>query len=144
MGRLLKFCILVSFLCTTETSAHAGDLSNAVSKLLAAEMHFDPKAMETEMCREYLEVSPVGDLDDRQRVLSFYDPKNKVEVTLASSIVDQGYIGSNPFLVEKLHYSFSMGTKKRDSVLIGSFYGKDDGEGVKICRAQYTVFHPHH
>ncbi|WP_336717887.1 hypothetical protein [Asaia bogorensis] len=144
MGRLLKFFILVSLLCITDASARAGDLSNAVSKFLAAEIHFDPKAMETEMCREYSEVSPVGDLDDRQHVLSFYDPKNKIEVTLASSIVDQGYIGSNPFLVEKLHYSFSMGTKKRESVLIGSFYGKDDGEDVKICRVQYTVFHPHH
>jgi len=112
MNCISKLFIIAPLLCANAANAHAGDLLEVVNKFLAAETHFDPKAMETEMCREYSEISPVGDLDNRNQVLSFYESKNKVNVDLVSSVIEQYFIGNNPVLIEKLYYSFYIGAKK--------------------------------
>ena len=131
--------LLFSFLLSSPS--WAATFKDAVDHLLESERRFDPSAMGSSMCALYVEISPVGDIDYRNEVLSFYKPQDKIPVTLQADILDNGSLGDIQFVVVKLTFDFQAGGKHHKSVLIGSFYGELEGAAYRVCRAQYTNFH---
>ena len=80
MRALARHALLLCLLAPV--IAAAGDRDDAVllqqaNALVAAQLAFDQPALERLLAPDYLEVSPVGELDTREEVIGFYSPAAK-------------------------------------------------------------------
>ena len=66
---------------TTEQQLHA-----ATQAVLDAQRTFDQAALDALLAPDYLEISPVGDVDDRAEVLSFYNADAKAKATAGGMV----------------------------------------------------------
>ncbi|GGC60979.1 nuclear transport factor 2 family protein [Undibacterium terreum] len=55
----------------------------AVQQLAAAQKNFDPVAMDAILAADYVEISPIGEVDARAKVLTFYGPEQKARAAQA-------------------------------------------------------------
>lgn len=60
---------------------------NVIQQLADAQRQFDQAALDRLLTADYIEVSPVGDVDDRAKVISFYSADAKAKSPVVSSIV---------------------------------------------------------
>src|SRR5436190_16720703 len=58
-----------------------------VQQLADAQRTFDQAALDRLLTSDYVEVSPVGDVDDRSKVIGFYSADAKAKSPVVSSIV---------------------------------------------------------
>lgn len=63
------------------------ELQAVVQELAEAQRTFDQKMMERLLADDYMEVSPVGDVDTRAEVLGFYAPEARGKGPQPSSVV---------------------------------------------------------
>ena len=61
-------------------------LRDATQAVLDAQRTFDPSALDALLAPDYLEISPVGDVDDRAEVLSFYNADAKAKATAGGMV----------------------------------------------------------
>ena len=66
---------------TEEQQLHA-----ATQAVLDAQRTFDQAALDALLAPDYLEISPVGDVDDRAEVLSFYNADAKAKATAGGMV----------------------------------------------------------
>ncbi len=59
------------------------ELAAAAQAVVDAQIRFDLKALEALLAPDYVEVSPVGDVDERAEVLSFYTPEARNQMLAA-------------------------------------------------------------
>ncbi len=59
------------------------DLAAAARAVVDAQIRFDLKALDALLAPDYVEVSPIGDVDERAEVLSFYTPEAKAQMLAA-------------------------------------------------------------
>lgn len=59
------------------------ELIAAAQAVVDAQIHFDLKALDALLAPDYVEVSPIGDVDERAKVLSFYTPEAKAQMLAA-------------------------------------------------------------
>lgn len=52
----------------------------AAQAMFDAQMNFDLKALDAILAPDYVEVSPIGDVDERAEVMSFYTPEAKAQM----------------------------------------------------------------
>nr|WP_156475474.1 hypothetical protein [Gluconobacter thailandicus] len=134
------FCIIL-----IPISAFSSPLSESVDRLLASENKFNPDEMAPLLCADYQEISPVGDLDTRAQVLSFYAPSNRSAVILEKTVLSDTSINGLPVLTERLHYTLRDPAHiGRETTLIGTWIGKQVKGHMTVCHAQFTIFHPAH
>lgn len=61
-------------------------LHDATQAVLDAQRTFDQPALDALLAPDYLEISPVGDVDDRAEVLSFYSADAKAKATAGGMV----------------------------------------------------------
>jgi ketosteroid isomerase-like protein len=71
-------CLLAPVIAMASEPAEALLLQRA-NALVAAQLAFDQPALEGLLARDYLEVSPVGDVDTRDEVIGFYSADAKAK-----------------------------------------------------------------
>ncbi|RBM07685.1 hypothetical protein NJLHNGOC_06545 [Novacetimonas cocois] len=144
--RVLPVAFMLSLACVAFAGrADASPLSEAVDHLLTAEDEFRPSDMAPLLCAGYHEISPVGDIDDRAQVLSFYAPENRSAVRLDRKILSDVSINGVPLVTEQLHYTLQDPAHAgRETTLIGTWVGQPEHGRMTICHAQFTIFHPSH
>lgn len=59
------------------------ELTAAAQAVVDAQIRFDLKALDALLAPDYVEVSPVGDVDERAEVLSFYTPEARAQMLAA-------------------------------------------------------------
>lgn len=59
------------------------ELIAAAQAVVDAQIRFDLKALDVLLAPDYVEVSPIGDVDERAKVLSFYTPQAQVQMLAA-------------------------------------------------------------
>lgn len=139
--RLVALALLCAIL--SPTAALSSPLSESVDRLLAAENAFQPDAMAPLLCADYHEISPVGDVDTRAQVLSFYAPSNRSAVNLEKTVLSETSVGGVAILTERLHYTLlDPAHAGRETTLIGTWIGKPEKNRMTVCHAQFTIFHP--
>lgn len=52
----------------------------AAQAMFDAQMKFDLKALDAILAPDYVEISPIGDVDERAEVMSFYTPEAKAQM----------------------------------------------------------------
>lgn len=56
------------------------ELIAAAQAMFDAQMNFDLKALDAILAPDYVEISPIGDVDERAEVMSFYTPEAKAQM----------------------------------------------------------------
>ena len=82
-------------LCSTAVSAkqakpnEAAQILVVLQALVDSQVTFDQKRMDSILAPDYVEVSPVGDVDARAKVLSFYAPDQKPNAPVGKAVLSE-------------------------------------------------------
>jgi hypothetical protein len=85
LGRI-GLALLMSVTAAAQTPRPDAFIEVLLNTLVDAQMRFDAAQLDEILAPEYVEVSPVGDVDARAKVLAFYAPDKKVAVVPTASL----------------------------------------------------------
>lgn len=115
-----------------------------VGDFVRAQQAFDVPALSALTTPDYLEISPVGELDTREKMLSFYAPDKKAPappVELRDPVVR--VFGDTAIVVATLAYTMQPpGQPPRVMALRASFVAHRLADRWKLASAHYTGIRP--
>lgn len=148
----MKFRIFVLFLILFNISnvfAQSKDnddeaLKSLVEQMTAAQAAFDAVALDKILTADYIEISPVGEFDSREKVLGFYQPELKppAEKTAAVSEATNFSIrryGKFSIVITRINYTITNEGKPLPprSIRLMLICRKENNQW-RIASAQYT------
>ncbi|WP_267397240.1 MULTISPECIES: DUF4440 domain-containing protein [unclassified Sphingomonas] len=120
------------------------ELLAVIQSAIQAERTFDPGALAAVLAPDYIEVSPVGEVDRRKAVLGFYDPANRRNaplVTINDPVTRRD--GSNAIAIVQLAFSSQDSTPPRPPMLMrATFVMRRESTKWLIASAQFTPIRP--
>ena len=77
--KLKVFIFLLLFSCVSVFAQSKDDtaLKSLVKQMTDAQTNFSPDALDKILTADYIEISPLGEFDTRDKVLGFYKPELK-------------------------------------------------------------------
>lgn len=156
MGRLVLSALVVGFLSlgvvasgfsrTIQAQAVERELLAVVQGLADAQRMFDPAAMDRLLADDYVEVSPVGDVDSRAKVLSFYSPEARGKGPQPSSVVlDEPNIrtyGEHAIAIVRQTINLEVGGAARAVTMRVTAQLRKQAAGWRIASVHYTPIPP--
>ncbi len=145
------FLLFLTFFCSVLSFAQTADpqsFRSLLKKMTDAQTAYDAPALDRILSSDFIEISPVGEFDSRDKVLGFYTPKAKADAgnvtaslevsDLSIRVYDQFAIG-----ISKFTYSITADGKALPprSMRVTTVFRKENGEW-KIASAQYTGIRP--
>ncbi|HZV38641.1 MAG TPA: nuclear transport factor 2 family protein [Pseudoxanthomonas sp.] len=125
--------------CVALAGDGAGSPEEAAQRYFRAEAQFDLDALKGVLDPQFVEISPLGEVDEHDKVLSFYTPDQKV---------DAPPMQFEPYVVRR-HGDFAvistratMTVKEQSRSMTVGLTARRDAGGWKLLSAQYTVFRP--
>ncbi|MGO4892481.1 nuclear transport factor 2 family protein [Flavobacterium sp. W21_SRS_FM6] len=115
-----------------------------VSKLVTAQRHFDNQALAELLHPDYVEISPAGEVDHRDKVLGFYDQSNKVKGKNSPQIELSELVANtvDNYAFIRVRETFITPNSERSFAMRVSFaLTKIDGNWL-FYNAQYTGIRP--
>jgi uncharacterized protein (TIGR02246 family) len=155
MSQQIGFLLLISFLCTPSLPLQAGSQTGksteaeviaVVQQLADAQRTFDQATLERLLAPDYIEVSPVGDVDDRPKVIGFYSAEAKAKAPPVSSIaIDEATVriyGDHAVVIARQTMNINaVGTNRPVVMRTTSHLRKLNGVW-RISSMQYTGVRP--
>ena len=147
-GRLSLISTIAAFAFVAAAQpARAADDDAAVLSLVrqhvAAQASFDVQTLAALTADNYAEVSPMGDVDTREKMLAFYAPEKKTTAPLIT--VEEPFVrvaGDAAVLIARLAVTVQAGGQSRAMALRASYVAKKEGPTWKLLSAQYTGIAP--
>jgi ketosteroid isomerase-like protein len=140
-------CIAGVLACLSITVAQAATPEQSVSELVqrfaTAQGTFDRAALDALTFENYIEISPLGEVDPRAKMLSFYVKHD--DKPLPAIIVDEitpRVLGNTAIVLAKVSYVMTVGGQTRTSALRSSFVAQQQDGAWKLVSAQYTPIRP--
>lgn len=124
------------------------ELKALVERMAAVQMAFDVKGLDAILTKDYIEISPLGEFDTRDKVLGFYKPEMKPPDGKVSGKVDFGEYsirvnGKAAIVIVKETYSVTVDGKAAPPRSLRIMLVCRQEKGVwKIASAQYTGIRP--
>jgi hypothetical protein len=105
---------------------------------------FDPAGLDRIFASDYIEISPAGEFDPREKVLGFYKSENKpgmsaVPAPDVSEVSIRNY-GKFSIVIAKLTYTVSAAIPPRS--MRATFVCRRENRTWKIASSQYTGIRP--
>ena len=119
------------------------DVLNLVRQHVAAQTGFDVPKLAALTADNYVEVSPLGEVDTRDKMLAFYAPEKKTAtpvITVEEPLVRVS--GGTAVLIGKLAISVNAGGLSRQMAMRSSYVAVREGTVWKLMSAQYTAIAP--
>ena len=145
---LLLSCSLlgVTVAQTNKTRATEQALLELIKQLVAAQQNFDAAALDKLLAADYVEVSPVGEVDERAKVIGFYAPAAKAAAGPAVTItVDEPQYrlrDNTALVIVRESFQRKVGDQVRDMAMRASFTLRKEQGRWLIASAQYTGIRP--
>jgi uncharacterized protein (TIGR02246 family) len=123
-------------------------LTALVTQLIDAQMRYDAAALDRLFATDYIEISPLGEFDPRDKVLTFYAPSEKPDPTKMSMSAEAAEHsirsdGKTAIVIARLNFSITLdGKALPPRSLRATFVMRKDGEAWKFASAQYTSIRP--
>lgn len=133
------------------TQAIAAEVpSNPLTELVRAhaeaQRNFDQARLHMLTADDYIEVSPVGELDSREKMLTFYAPGQQrpaPTVQVESPVVRlMGASGDMALVVAKLVYTMEAEGQARSFAMRASYVAQKKENSWKLVSAHYTGIRP--
>lgn len=151
----MRYRIRISIIAILLTSSFAfaqtkdeAELTKLVNKMVAAQMNYDAAALDAVFTADYIEISPVGEFDTRDKVLGFYKPELKPDPAkvLTKSDASEWSIrvrDKSAVVILRLDYTITADGKTMPPRGIRVMLVCAKEKGVwKIASAQYTGIRP--
>lgn len=124
-----------------------GALTSLVNQMVHAQLAYDAAALDRVFTADYIEISPAGEFDPRDKVLGFYKPELKPPDTVVSRLevsdVSVRNCGKFAVVIAKFTYEMKMAGKAMPPrSLRGMFVCRSEKGSWKIASAQYTGIRP--
>jgi uncharacterized protein (TIGR02246 family) len=102
--------LLTGFVYANQDAKVAEQLKTLVQQMVDAQRKFDQAALNNILAPDYIEISPVGEFDSREKVIGFYDPKANEGKTdsLTTAAVDEYDIriyGETAVVIARITYA---------------------------------------
>ena len=123
-------------------------LKTLVNQMADAQQNYDAAALDKLLTSDYIEISPVGEFDPREKVLGFYKPELKppAEKMTASVTIDEFSIRQYDdfaVVIGRLNYRIrSEGKELPPRSMRATFVCRREKGAWKIASAQYTGIRP--
>lgn len=119
-------------------------LTRLVDAFTKAQRDYDPATLAQLTTPDYVEVSPIGDVDTRDEVLGFYAPEKKRPapvMTISEQLVRRQ--GDGAVMLAKLSFTApGAGGTARNVAMRASFVARRQGRGWRLAAVQYTPMRP--
>jgi len=142
--------ILPALLAMSAAQAHAEEASQQkallqlVQSYTDAQIDFAPSKIDAVVTRDFIEVSPAGEVDTREKVLGFYEPSKKkgdLQRFVASEPVVRVF-GNAASVVVMLTGAATVNGEKRSFAFRAGYLAVNEGGQWKLASAQYTGIRP--
>lgn len=114
-------------------------LTRLVQRFTQAQHDFDLPTLKSLTAENYVEVSPVGEVDPRDKMLGFYAPDKKSEAPpLTLSDLTVRVFGESAAVIAKISYDIP----GHPMEIRGTFMAHHEASGWKLVSIQYTGIRP--
>ena len=150
-NHILTAFILSMAVCVSVSQAQSKDdhaLKAIGSQMVTAQTEYDAKTIDSILTADYIEISPVGEFDPREKVLGFYSPEAKAAAAKVKTSVEAAEhsirnYGKLAIVIVRLNYTMTTDGKPMPPRSIRATYVlKKDRDLWKIASAQYTGIRP--
>ncbi len=150
----MKLKVFIFILLLSSVSALAQkpkddeSLKNLVKQMTDAQTNYQPDALDKIFAADYIEISPVGEFDPREKVLGFYKPEMKppaakMSVTVEATDFSIRNYGDFAIVITKLNYAMtSEGKPLPPRGIRATIICRKEKGAWKIASAQYTGIRP--
>ncbi len=147
----LKFFIFILLLSGISVFAQTKDedsLKNLVKQMTDAQTNFQPDTLDKIFTADYIEISPVGEFDTREKVLGFYKPELKPPADKMSATVSADEFSIRSYdkfavVIMRLNYTMTSEGKPLPPRSIRTMLVcRKEKAAWKIASAQYTGIRP--
>jgi len=146
--KVFLFILLFSSVSVFAQSKDDAALKTLIGQMTDAQQNYQPDALDKILTADYIEISPVGEFDPREKVLGFYKPELKppADKMSAKVVTDEFSIrvyDKVAVVIARLNYTVtSEGKALPPRSIRATFVCKKDGKTWKIASAQYTGIRP--
>ena len=122
-------------------------LKSLVTQMADAQTAFDAGSLDRILTADYIEISPVGEFDPREKVLGFYKPELKPPANVVPKVELSEFsirsYGKFAIVIVKLTYTPTMdGKAMPPRSMRATFVCRQEKGAWKIASAQYTGIRP--
>ena len=141
---LLLMCSFAAF----SQNAKDEEIISLVKKMIESQSNFDSTTLDKIYASDYIEISPVGEVDERAKAIGFYKVENSDEAKKMSpkSELDEFNVrnyGKFTIIIAKLTFSAKDETQKMPAFSMRTvFVCRKEKGGWKISSAQFTGIRP--
>ena len=139
------FLLLLTITMSSSFAAATADseLTTLVQRHAEAQHGFDQATLKSITADNYVEISPVGEVDSREKMLSFYDPSQRRPApTLQMDEITVRNFAQTAVVIARLTYTMSAEGQSRSFALRATYVAhQQDGKWLLVS-AQYTGIRP--
>jgi ketosteroid isomerase-like protein len=120
-------------------SGDARGAADAVGKFLDAQAHYDVPALRALTAEQFVEISPLGEVDPRDKMLGFYAKDAPPGAPIP--VIDERQVrvfGDSAIVTVRINFTISGQSRS----LRSSFLARKEGAQWKIVSAQHTPMRP--
>ena len=142
--KVLFFLLLLSSVSVCAQSKEDDALRSLIKQMTDAQANYDAGALDKILTADYIEISPVGEFDPREKVLGFYKPELKPpadKMTAATEATDFSIRVYDKFavVIARLNYTLtSEGKPLPPRSIRATIVCRKEKGAWKIASAQYT------
>ena len=118
----------------------AGEVQRLIDAFTKAQRDFDQARLRALTTDGYVEISPIGEVDPRDKMLGFYAPANKVDApAMTLSDISVRMVGRDTAVaITTIFYSVPTKDGPRTVSMRAVFVAAHEGRSWKLGSAQYT------
>jgi ketosteroid isomerase-like protein len=146
---VLLFLLLLSSIAFGQSDSKDDvQIKSLIKRVTDAQLAYDPSTLDKIFASDYIEISPLGEFDPREKVLGFYSPEAKAaagNMTSTVQIVEPSIRNYGRFAIAivKLDYTMSSeGKPLPPRSFRAIFVFRKDVDAWKIASSQYTGIRP--
>lgn len=138
--------VLLAAAAATQAAPPVSDtaaVTDLVHTFIDAEVHADAAALRLVTSEQFVEISPLGDVDPREKWLGFY--KEKVTEAKAQFVIDEPAVrqfGDSAIFTAKVTFTVAANGAPRSFSARMSFVAHKEGTQWKLVSAQPTPIRP--
>ncbi|MGZ5198291.1 MAG: nuclear transport factor 2 family protein [Telluria sp.] len=119
-------------------------VTELVRQFTNAQVTMDGPTLAALTAENYVEVSPLGDVDPREKMLTFYVKDEKSAALPPVTLEDMAIrvLGDTAVVIAKISYSKVIQSQSRAFSLRSTFVAEKVGGAWKMVSVQYTPIHP--
>lgn len=147
----LKVLMLVLLLSSVSAFAQTKNdeaLKSLVKQMTDAQIKYQPDALDKIFTADYVEISPIGEFDAREKVLSFYKPElkppaDKMSASVEASEFSIRHYGEFAVVITRLTFTRTSDGKSFPPInMRATIVCRKEKGAWKIASAQYTGIRP--